>query len=164
MKDPLLIRDLEAQELAIVQDTLVKALDWRSDRPLPFSRDELLAHPQVVRYHAGWGRAGDLGVVAEAPGQVLGAAVCRLFSEADHGEGYVDPFTPELAIAVEQEHRGRGIGTRLLAALEARVRSAGYRQLSLSVDRANPSARLYQRAGYEILSQDEDGYLMLKRL
>ena len=36
--------------------------------------------------------------------------------------------------------------------------------MSLSVDRENPSARLYRRAGYDLLSEDEDGYLMLKRL
>ena len=65
---------------------------------------------------------------------------------------------------MDEEHRGRGIGGRLLAALEARARQAGYGQLSLSVDRENPSARLYRRAGYKVLSEDEDGYLMLKRL
>jgi len=65
---------------------------------------------------------------------------------------------------VSKEQRGKGIGGRLLAALEARARLAGYRQMSLSVDRENPSARLYRRAGYELLSEDEDGYLMLKRL
>jgi hypothetical protein len=66
--------------------------------------------------------------VAESSGEVLGAALCRLFTEEDHGEGYVDPSTPELG-----------------------------------VDRENPSARLYWRVGYEVLSEDEDGYLMLKR-
>jgi ribosomal protein S18 acetylase RimI-like enzyme len=159
-----MIRELALDEVEIVQDTLVKALDWRPDQPLPFTREELLAHPQLLRYHTNWGRPGDLGVVAEANGEVVGAALCRLFTEDDHGEGYVDAHTPELAIAVNREHRGRGIGARLLDALEVRARSAGFRQLSLSVDQENPSARLYLRAGYTILSQDEDGFLMLKRL
>jgi GNAT superfamily N-acetyltransferase len=158
------IRDLRDDEVAIVKATLLGALAWRPDRPLPLPPILLLAHPEVRRYHAGWGRVGDLGVVAESNGEVLGAALCRLFTEEDHGEGYVDPSTPELAIAVNKEHRARGIGGRLLAALEGRARLAGYGQLSLSVDRVNPSARLYLRAGYQVLSEDEDGYLMLKRL
>ena len=77
----------------------------------------LLARPEVQRHHAGWRKVGDLGVVAESSGEVLGAALCRLFTEEDHGEGYVDPCTPELGIAANKEHRGRGIGGRLLAAL-----------------------------------------------
>jgi len=158
------IRDLGDDEVEIVKATLLSALDWRPDRPLPYSREQLLAHPQVLRYYSGWGRVGDLGVVAESNGEVVGAALCRPFTEEDHGEGYVDPSTPELGIAVNKEHRGRGIGDRLLAALEARARLAGYRQMSLSVVRENPSARLYRRAGYDLLSEDEDGYLMLKRL
>ena len=158
------IRDLRDDEVAIVKATYLSALAWRPDRPLPLPRILLLAHPEVRRYHAGWGRVGDLGVVAESNGEVLGAALCRLFTEEDHGEGYVDPSTPELGIAVNKEHRGRGIGGRLLAALEARARLVGYGQLSLSVDRENPSARLYRRAGYEVLSEDEDGYLMAKHL
>ncbi|HLC04441.1 MAG TPA: hypothetical protein VJK02_15505 [Anaerolineales bacterium] len=73
------IRDLGDDEVEIVKATLLSALDWRPDRPLPYSREQILAHPQVVRFYAGWGRVGDLGVVAESNGEVAGAALCRLF-------------------------------------------------------------------------------------
>ena len=65
-------------------------------------------HPELARYHRGWGRPGDLGVVAERGGQVVGVVLCRLFTDDDHGHGYVHPETPEVAVAVAVELRGNG--------------------------------------------------------
>jgi GNAT superfamily N-acetyltransferase len=146
-----------------VKRALFEAVSWNPDRELP-PYELVIAHPELARYHEGWGRPGDLAVIAEAAGQVIGASLCRTFSEEDHGHGYVDPETPELAVAVWEGHRGEGIGTRLMGAIEETARAEGFSQISLSVDAENPARRLYERLGYEELTVDEDGVRMLKRL
>jgi ribosomal protein S18 acetylase RimI-like enzyme len=50
---------------------------------------------------------------------------------------------------VDENHRGRGYGRELLAALEQRIRATGVRDLSLNVFGDNaPARRLYVSAGY----------------
>jgi ribosomal protein S18 acetylase RimI-like enzyme len=78
----------------------------------------------------------------------VGAAWYRCFTDAVHGDGYVDPDTPELAIAVADGCRGRGIGQQLLEAMHERARRDGFAGVALSVDEGNPAKRLYERVRY----------------
>lgn len=71
--------------------------------------------------------------------------------------------SPEIVIAVENAHRGHGIGALLLDALAEAGTAEGFRALSLSVDDGNPAIRLYERAGYEIV-EDDDDIVMVRRL
>lgn len=163
MSDGVDIRPIGVDEHWIVRSVLFDALNWDSDNPIPVSHDEAMAHPEVGRYHEDWGRYGDLGVAARVDGAVIGGAYCRLFTETNHGAGYVDDATPELAIAIQSGHRGMGVGGQLLAALEELAREAGIARLSLSVQRENPAARLYRRCGYESVKESSD-FLMIKLL
>ena len=156
------VRDLRAEETPFLEEMLYAALAWRPDVELP-PREWVLAHPQVVVFHAGWGRAGDVGLVAEEAGEPIGLAWYRFFTDAEHGEGYVDEATPELAIAVVDGCRGRGVGKLLMEAIHARARADGVEQISLSVDRDNPARRLYERLGYvELEPDDENGRMVLR--
>ena len=146
-----------------VKRALFEAVSWNPGRELP-PYEFTIAHPELARYHESWGRRGDLAVIAERDGEVVGASLCRLFTASDHGHGYVDGETPELAVAVWDGHRGEGIGTRLMAAIEDAARAAGFSQISLSVDADNPARRLYERLGYETLTVDDGGVRMLKEL
>ncbi len=148
------IRELEPDDVAFLREMVYAALDWRPDVELP-PREFVLAHPQVVVFHEGWGREGDDGLVAEEDGQRIGAVWWRLFTEAAHGEGYVDEETPELAIAVVDGFRGRGIGRTLMEAMHERGRQAGLLRVSLSVDADNPAKRLYARLGYVDYEPDD---------
>ena len=141
------IRDLHTDELDFLREMLVAALAWRPGVDLP-PVEFVLAHPQVVVFHEGWGRPGDTALVAESGGQRVGVAWFRFFTEEEHGEGFVDEETPELAIAVVEGFRGRGIGRQLLEAAHERARQDGVSRISLSVDRDNPAKRLYVRIGY----------------
>ncbi len=143
----MVIRDLANGEAAFLEEMLYTALAWRPGVELP-PKEWVLEHAQVIVFHRDWGRAGDTALVAEEDGRPVGAAWYRFFTEAEHGEGYVDEQTPELAIAVVGGFRGRGIGRRLMDEIHARARADGHTRISLSVDAENPAKRLYAALGY----------------
>lgn len=108
-----------------------------------------LANPATSRYLTNWGRPGDAGMVAcDESEQLLGAAWLRLFPLEDPGYGFIAADIPELAISVESEVRGRGVGSILLDALLATAKGRSYRAVSLAVDRQNPALKLYERKGF----------------
>ena len=156
-------RELTREDDEHVRWALLTALAWNPERQLP-PDDVVLQHPEAARYHRDWGRPGDFGVAAERGGEVVGVAYCRLFTDEDHGHGYVDERTPELAVAVSEEIRGEGLGAQLLHELAALARRHGIEQLSLSVDTKNPAARLYERLGYHEVFADADGRRMILAL
>jgi len=141
------IRELEPADADFLGAMLYEALYWDAAKerlPVEF----VLAHPALMIFYAGWGRPGDTGLVAELDGRPVGVVWYRLFTEAEHGEGFVDEETPELAISVADGHRGAGIGRALMEAIAERARADGLDRLSLSVDADNPAGRLYARLGY----------------
>ena len=155
-----LIRPLTSEDLPHVKWALYTAVSWSPDDAIP-PFELVIDHPELARYHRDWMRPGDLGVVAEQDGDVVGVAFCRLFTEADHGHGYVDDRTPELAVAVAEGQRGKGLGGRLMTELAEAARASGCERLSLSVDAENPARRLYERLGYETISVDDGGARMV---
>ena len=157
------LRLASGDDLELLKRALFEAVSWNPERELP-PYEFTIAHPELARYHEGWGRRGDLGVIAERDGEVVGASLCRLFTADDHGHGYVDDETPELAVAVWDGHRGEGVGTQLVEAIEGAARDAGFTRISLSVEADNPALRLYERLGYATLSVDDEGVRMSKEL
>jgi len=156
-------RHAGADDVGDVRWALFEAVSWNPERRLP-PFEVTIEHPELARYHRDWGRPGDVGVIARRGEDVVGVALCRLFTDDDHGHGYVDAETPELAVAVAEAHRGAGLGTRLLEELAAAARAAGFARLSLSVDEGNPAVRLYERLDYRELSRDEGGIRMIREL
>ncbi len=122
---------------------------------------EIVRQPELARYAAGWGRDGDLGFYAMlAEPQPLGAAWLRQWPADNRGYGWVDDQTPELSLAVLPDHRGQGIGSRLLAHLLEQARLS-CPAVSLSVSAENPAVHLYQRAGFRIVREEGSSLTML---
>jgi RimJ/RimL family protein N-acetyltransferase len=139
---------------------LYTAFAWNPER-LKYPYEQVIADPQAVRFYRDWGRRGDLGVIATRGEDVVGVVFCRLFTEDDHGDGYVDDDTPEVGIAVAEDERGKGLGTRLLDEFLRLARAEGYKRVSMSVDEGNPSLRLCERLGCRELSRDDANVLFV---
>ncbi len=66
-----------------------------------------------------------------------------------------------LDVALLPEHRGKGIGTRLLKQVIATASLAG-KPVQIHVERLNPARHLYQRLGFRQV-EDQGIYLLLER-
>ena len=151
-----IIRKIRPEEHDLLREFLYQAIYLPEGmEPPPRSVVDL---PELQVYIADFGtRPGDHGIVAEAAGKVVGAALCRIM--ADYG--HIDNDTPSLAISLLPEYRGLGIGTRLLNDLLLLLHEHGYLRASLSVQKENPALRLYQRTGFRIVAERGTEYLML---
>jgi ribosomal protein S18 acetylase RimI-like enzyme len=147
------LRPATAADEPFLREMLATAAAWRDAQPP--------AEPPaaVLHYLEGFGRAGDVGVVAEVDGVPLGAAWVRRFDPAHPGFGFVGPDVPELSIAVRAGHRDAGIGSRLLAAV---LDAVDAERVSLSVEPDNPARRLYERAGFVPVVRARDAWTMVR--
>jgi ribosomal protein S18 acetylase RimI-like enzyme len=117
--------------------------------------DALRQVPELARYVEGWGKPSDLGVVAtNGDGEPVGAAWVRMLVGEDAAYGYVDDTTPELAIAVDPQRTGDGIGSQLLKRLLLDAERM-FPAVSLSVRADNPARRLYERFGFQPVADRE---------
>lgn len=91
------------------------------------------------------GSAGRKVFVADTGGRAVGMATVQvLISTAEGGPvGLVED------VIVARERRGRGVGRRLLAAVETWARERGLTRLQLLADRENaPALAFYEKAGW----------------
>jgi ribosomal protein S18 acetylase RimI-like enzyme len=154
-------RPATAADEPFLWEMLYQAIYIPAGEPLP---PRTIVHdPKLAHYVTGWGtQAGDLGVLAciATSGEPVGAAWLRLFPAADPGWGFVDAETPELSMALLSDHRGRGLGKRLLHALLQEAQ-AQYAAISLSIDPRNVAAlRLYQQFGFVVVGESGTSWTM----
>jgi len=157
------IRPATKDDVQFLKKMLYEAARWNPDWPRE-PIEEVLADPVLVRYHQGWGREGDGGVVAEVDAVPVGAAWYRLFTGEDPGYGFVDDKIPELSIAVVPLHRRKGIGEALLRSCMVQAREEGFQALSLSVAVHNRSRMMYQKAGFEKVDESGGSWTMVANL
>jgi Acetyltransferases len=158
------IRDIKEADYECLPELLYQAIFIPEGEESP-PRD-IINDPEIFIYIKDFGRqVGDLGVVAEQNGQIVGAAWTRIIQ----AYGHINDEVPELAISLLPEFRGYGIGTKMMKKLFAVLRDKGYNRTSLSVQTNNPAVRFYKRLGYEITKEKLDhvgneDYIMVKEL
>ncbi|MEO7912187.1 MAG: GNAT family N-acetyltransferase [Roseiflexaceae bacterium] len=144
------IRTATSADEPILWDMLFYAANMAADGAT--SSAAARSHPFLAEFVAGWGRPGDLGVLAidSADDAALGAAWLRQLSEPGKRYAAVAEGTPELAIAVVPAAIGQGIGGALLDALLAQARGR-HPAVALTVRENNPAIRLYKRHGFVVV-------------
>ena len=73
-------------------------------------------------------------------------------------------FLRSLAMSVYQEYRGHGIGIALLKELLSTLIAQGYPKVSLSVQKANYAVNMYLAAGFHVVGENEEEYIMVADL
>lgn len=154
-----IIRKIQKQEYPLLDHFLYEAIFIPEGvEPPPKT---IIASPELQVYVAGFGESkDDLGFVAAVEGNIVGAVWVRIMNDY----GHIDDKTPSLAISLDQEYRGFGIGTALMKEILASLASHGYSRVSLSVQKANYAVRLYQKVGFEIVTENEVEYIMVHYL
>jgi len=157
------LRPAVAADAPLLERMLLAAATWRGNSDLTI--EALRQDPPLWHYVEGWPRTGDFGFVIEddhsrpAP---IGAAWARVFSADQAGYGFVDEAIPEISVGVDEDHRGTGLGRRLVEALIAESRTRELAGLSLSVEQENAKAlRLYQSLGFVVVGRVQNSPTML---
>lgn len=152
------IREITENEYPILSDFLYEAIFVPEGmEKLPRS---IIQQPELQAYIADFGKADDWCLVAEINERIVGAAWVRIMNDY----GHIDAETPSFAISLYEEYRHMGIGTALMNAMLQFLKEKGYRQTSLSVQKANYAVNMYKKVGFEVASEDEEAYIMVCRL
>ena len=153
-----IIRELKQSEVKMLDTFLYEAIFVPEGAEAP--PKEVIQHPDLQIYVSDFGRQSDVGYVAEAAGDIIGAVWTRII----HDYGHVDDETPSLAISILKEYRNLGIGTQLMKQILTALKAQGYRQVSLSVQKENDAVRLYEKVGFEVARENEKDYIMICKL
>lgn len=153
------IREIQKQEYPLLDNFLYEAIFIPEGiEPPPKT---IITSPELQVYVERFGESkDDRGLVAEINGNIAGAVWVRIMNDY----GHIDNKTPSLAISLYKEYRGFGIGTAMMNEILALLKSYGYEQFSLSVQKANYVAKFYLKVGFEIVRENEEEYIMVNYL
>ena len=153
------IREMHTEEISLLNDFLYEAIFIPEGVPAP--PRSIIENEDLQVYVRDFGKkTDDRCLVAEVAGKVVGAVWTRVMNDY----GHITDGIPSLAISLYKDYRNQGIGTELLREMLQLLRRDGYRQVSLSVQKANYAFRMYQKAGFEVVKGTEEEYLMVYKL
>ncbi len=153
------IREIQKQEYPLLDNFLYEAI-FIPEGVEPPSRT-IITSPELQVYVEHFGESkDDWGLVAEVDSKIVGAVWVRIMNDY----GHIDDETPSLAISLYKEYRGFGIGTAMMKEILSLLKSHGYSQVSLSVQKANYATKMYLKIGFEIIRENEEEFVMIYHL
>lgn len=153
------IREMAEKEYGLLENFLYNAIFIPEGMSAP--PRSIINQPELQVYIADFGKQkDDVCLVAEVDKKIVGAVWTRIMNDY----GHIDRDTPSLAISLQKDYRGLGIGTALMRKMLGILQDKGYKQTSLSVQKANYAVKMYKKIGYEVIDENEEEYIMLYRL
>lgn len=154
-----IIRHFRESEYPLLEDFLYEAI-FIPEGVEPPPRD-IVSKPELQVYVEDFGsRKGDLALCVVADGKIVGAVWGRIMKDY----GHIDDETPSLAISLYKDCRGQGIGTALMKDVIEAYREAGYKRLSLAVQKANYAVKMYEKVGFKTVSENDEEYIMMCKI
>ena len=155
----MIIREMQRAEFPLLEKFLYEAIFIPNGVEPPAK--SIIYRPELQVYISEFGTSQhDISLVADINGEVVGAVWVRIMNDY----GHIDDKTPSFAISVYKEYRGKGIGTALMKEMLTILKKRGYEQASLSVQKANFAAKMYRKLGFQVVDENEEEFLMLKKL
>ena len=149
------IREMKKEEYSLLEEFLYQAI-FQSDENNLLPK-EIIKNPMLQIYIKDFGtKKSDYCLCAEKDENIIGAVWVRCIN----GFGNVDKNTPELAISLYKEYRGKGIGTNLMKNMLNLLKNKEYQKVSLSVQKINYAAEMYLKLGFKIVKENNEEYIM----
>ncbi len=152
------IREIRENEYPALSDFLYEAIFIPEGMEKP--PKSIIKQPELQVYIADFGRTDDWCLVAETKGRIIGAVWVRIMNDY----GHIDDETPSFAISLYKEYRHLGIGTALMKSMLQFLKDKGYKQTSLSVQKANYAVDMYRKAEFAVVDENEEEYIMVCHL
>lgn len=147
---------MQKDEYCLLSDFLYEAIYIPDGMAAP--PKSVITCPELQVYIADFGNSiHDKALVAEVDGNIVGAIWARIMNDY----GHIDKNTPSLAMSVLKGYREMGIGTSLLTQMLSTEKAAGYAKLSLSVQKDNYAVRMYKKAGFNTVDENNEEYIMV---
>ena len=153
------IRTMKKQEFPLLEDFLYEAIFISEGMEVP--PRSVISLPELQTYIKDFGLLkDDFALVAEIEKQIVGAVWVRIINDY----GHIDSSTPSLAISLYKDYRKHGICIAMMKEMLNLLRNHGYKSVSLSVQKANYAAKMYQKLGFKIVNENKDEWIMICHL
>lgn len=150
------IREIHECEYYLLQDFLYEAI-FIPDGAAPPPKS-IIKQPDLQVYIENFGtKPDDICFVAEIDTKIIGAVWVRDMKDY----GHIADGVPSFAISIYRQYRNCGIGTAMMKTMLNELKSRGYTNTSLAVQKANYAVKMYKNVGFRIYDENDQEYIMV---